>query len=94
LEAIEPSLATRREMFFKGDSKVGWPTQPSFIPSKAVIFGVHRNSKGVLHATTRAVTSAGCFIDNHGSNELWTWITVTRKQLHAVMEFKIIVAIM
>jgi hypothetical protein len=33
---------------------------------KIVLFGAHRNSKGLSHATRRAVTSAGCLIDNHG----------------------------
>jgi hypothetical protein len=46
---------------------------------KGVLFGAHWNSKGVLHATSRAVTAAGYFDDNHGSKELWTCITPTRK---------------
>jgi hypothetical protein len=37
-----------------------------------VLFAVYWNSKGVLYTTSRAVTSAGCFVDNHGSKELWT----------------------
>jgi hypothetical protein len=44
------------------------------------ISGVHRNSKGVLHYTSRAVTSVGFFVGNQCSKELWSWITLTRKE--------------
>jgi hypothetical protein len=38
---------------------------------RGVLFGVHWNSRGV-QATTRAVTSTGWFVDNHGSKGLWS----------------------
>jgi hypothetical protein len=31
----------------------------------------------VLHA----ISQAGCFVDNHGSKELWTYITLTQKNI-------------
>lgn len=34
---------------------------------KCVLFGLHINSKGVLHATARVVTSSGSFVDNYDS---------------------------
>jgi hypothetical protein len=34
------------------------------------LFGGHWNSARVLHAVSRALTSEGCFLVNHGSNEL------------------------
>jgi hypothetical protein len=42
---------------------------------------LHCNSKGVLHAASRAVTSASYFDGNHGSKELYTYVTLTRKEL-------------
>jgi hypothetical protein len=47
---------------------------------KVYLFVVHQNSKGVLHATSWAVMSEGCFTDNHSLNELWTYITLTQKE--------------
>jgi hypothetical protein len=39
---------------------------------KDVLFGVHWISRGVIHAATLPVASAGRFVDNHGLKELWT----------------------
>jgi hypothetical protein len=61
---------------------------------RGVLFGVNWNSKGILHATVRAVTSAGYFVDNHGSKELWTLITLTRNKWQTTMVSKVILAIM
>jgi hypothetical protein len=64
---------------------------------KGVLFGVHWNSKGVLHATIRVVTSAGCFVDNHGSKNLWTYskgitkATILHKAIVAIMWSNVIV---
>lgn len=33
-----------------------------------ILIGVHCNSEGVLHTTSRAVTLAGFSVDNHGQN--------------------------
>jgi hypothetical protein len=37
---------------------------------KVLLFGVHRHSRSVLHATTQTVKSAGWFVDNHSSQDL------------------------
>jgi hypothetical protein len=47
---------------------------------RCTLFRVHWNSKGVLHATAQAVTSAGYFVDGDGSKEEWTCITLARKE--------------
>jgi hypothetical protein len=50
---------------------------------KGILFGVHWNSEGVLHATLRAVTSTVCFVDNHCSKEQCTYATLTERKKYS-----------
>jgi hypothetical protein len=43
------------------------------------VYCLHWNFKGVLHTTSRAVMSIGCFIYNHRSEELWASVLLEEK---------------